>query len=142
MYTRISGSDRHPITPDAENEMVWEHKLYGSGTQVVSQNDCNEPHLYVYGPRLLSDKECCHERSAVCQDLRDFLNGGERPDWLDDLERISEDELRGVDGTSIRSTGPMYDCDPPKLNWKECADEGSQAKRARLIDRVVGLHVR
>lgn len=116
---------------------TWVHRWYGSGTQIVA-NDANllAPCLYVYGPRFDNEDDSDRARYQVCEELAAFLNGGPRPAWLDDMERVSESSLSDLDGSLIDAVGPLYDIDPPKLNWQQRDDEDSRSARARLIDRL------
>jgi len=116
---------------------TWVHRWYASGTQiVVNDADVLAPYLYVYGPVLASEDDTVRGRYQVCEQLAAFLNGGPRPAWLDDMDRTSETQLTDLDGTIIDAVGPLYDCDPPKLNWQQTEDEQSRNQRARLIDRL------
>lgn len=122
---------------------TWAARSFPSGTQIVTRDDPNEPHFYVYGPKPVGpkddegdDPQAIRNRYRMCDDLRAWMNGGERPAWLDDMRRVSETRVIGDDGSSISAVGPSYDADPPKLDWHERDDPASQDKRARLIDRL------
>lgn len=111
----------------------WKHEVYGSGTQIVTRND-GGPHFYIYGPLSDNETQDYRNRSQVCKDVCDFLNGGDRPEWLDDMHRPDEYSAKDLDGTQIYATGPMYDANPPKGNWRQDdSDEGKNA-RARLMN--------
>jgi hypothetical protein len=113
---------------------IWQVQAFASGTHIVTDGGAG-PWLYVLctNPEDLDDNR---ERFRMCEDLADFLNGGLRPAWLDEMERVREYELIGVDGSCVTATGPMYDADPPNLNWHERQDDESRDARARLIDRL------
>ena len=113
---------------------MWNTMMFGSGTHIVKRDVADEPWLYVYGPRDEDDSQPV--RYSMCKELERFLNGGQRPLWLCDMARVSEEELIGADGSSISATGPLYDADPPNLRWETCEDVESKNKRARLIDLV------
>ena len=115
---------------------TWEVSCYPSGTMIVAQRDRLWPHLYVYGPGGETETACVRNRFKVCEDLAAFLNGGERPAWLDDLTRVSETYAEALDHTNIMAIGPMFDSDPPNLNWKEDESWEASAARARLMDRL------
>lgn len=117
----------------------WIHQLFESGTQIVRRDDSEGPWLYVYGPAGEDEGSTDRNRYHTCDQLMNFLNGGPRPAWLDDLDRVNETALEGPDGTRIDATGPMVDRDPPNLQWWN--DESDEAKdaRARLIDRLAGV---
>lgn len=116
----------------------WEPRFYGSGTTIVAlKTHTHKPHLYVYSDSAVNEDRWMRDRYAMCNQLADFMNGGgERPVWLDDMERINEVSARALTGASIDATGPMIDIDPPNLNWRQ--DESDEAKndRARLMDAV------
>lgn len=110
--------------------------MYGSGTQVVTSHEPGTPWLYVYGPSSDDDSARVQNRFRVCEDLVEFLNGGERPAWLDDMHRVSESCIEDYDGTHISATGPMVDA-TGSLCWRQCDSQQSQDARARLIDRLM-----
>lgn len=118
----------------ADRQPRWHTESYESGTTVV-MHDYGQPWLYVYVPG--SDIDDGRYRLGACEALADFLNGGARPRWLDDMERYGERMLRGTDGSFVQATGPMYDADPPRLNWCEREDASAVDARARLIDRLM-----
>lgn len=125
------------IHPKCSNEEKWEHQCYQSGTMVVTDvNNCSAPWLYVYGPANQNEALYVRDRMQCCKQLREFLMGGERPTWLDDLRRVSEEHAEDLDGTQVTACGPMYDANPPRLQWMP--DQSTEAKnaRARLMDRL------
>lgn len=118
----------------------WEPQFFGSGTTIVTRvNAPKQPHLYIYGPGSDDEGRAQAMRYAMCHQLADWLNGGERPAWMDDMRRDSERSLIGCDNSSIYATGPSYDANPPHLFWRECDDDESRNARARLIDRLCGI---
>lgn len=125
----------------------WRCEYFLSGTCIVSNANSRksafaygvrslDPHFYIYGPGSRDEDKAQRDRMKCCEDIRDYLNGGERPKWLDDLKRLSEDHAEDLDGTKITATGPMIDREPPKCFWVQ--DESLDAKdaRARLMDRL------
>ncbi len=117
----------------------WSHKMCPSGTQIVVRVP-NEPWLYVYGPNLPDDDANVRSRAGMCRQLRDWLNGwGDRPAWLADMRRVSEEKLEDVDGSAIIAAGPMVDAEPPKLCWVHDDSPAMKDARARLIDKLVGI---
>jgi hypothetical protein len=121
----------------SETATKWVPAFYGSGTCTVTRHDSREPHLYVYGPRNENEDDWMRARYKMCYELAEWLNDGKRPAWLDDLKRTEEGYAFDLDGTCIYATGPVYDADPPNLNWKQCDDEESRNARARLIDLLM-----
>ena len=121
----------------------WDCRFYGSGTTVIvnSAGHYRGPHFYVYGPRNEDEDQWMRDRYKVCHELCDYLNGGDKPAWFDQLERLSEDYCEDLDGTNIRATGPSIDVDPPNLNWREDDSDEAKDARARLMDRLFGVNV-
>jgi hypothetical protein len=113
---------------------VWRPHRFSSETQIVSNNVSGEPWYYVIYPGVgIVDYNV---RYAMTDDLAKFLNGGPRPAWLDDMERVSHRGVVGPDGSGVEICGPMYDANPPNLDWRTCEDEAAREKRAALIDRL------
>jgi hypothetical protein len=128
---------------DEGEKLRWRSEFYPSGTCVVKTRE-REPHLGVYGPRGVGDEKyedgddvnAVRIRYRMTDELAAWMNDGPRPAWLDDLRRVSETKLVGLDGSMVLALGPFYDANPPALQWKECDDVESRDARARLIDRV------
>lgn len=125
----------------------WQCEYFQSGTCIVSNANCRkepfaygvhslDPHFYIYGPGNKDENKAQRDRMKCCEDIRDYLNGGERPKWLDDLRRVSEDHAEDVDGTKITATGPSIDKDPPKCFWVQDDSQEAKDARARLMDRL------
>ena len=115
----------------------WIPEAYESGTTIVVQREqAHKPHLYVFADAAVDDDRYLRDRYAMCQQLADYLNGGERPAWLDDFERTSEIVSKSLAGGSISAVGPMIDSDPPKLNWITDDSDDARNDRARLMDAV------
>lgn len=129
---------------------MWEVRAYASGTMTVQDMEAPtktfkygvldlSPWFYVYGPGNEDEDQWMRDRWKVCEDLCDYMNGGQRPAWIDDMERISEVEAIALDGTSITATGPMVDRDPPNCNWDQDRSVEAVNARARLMDRLFGV---
>jgi hypothetical protein len=116
----------------------WRCEYFPSGTMLVSRRrgESNDPWLYIYGPLGANEDDTEENRYKVVQDVCDYMNGGPRPAWLDDLRRTREDYAEDLDGTRITATGPMVDIDPPNLNWRQDNSEAARNARARLMDRL------
>ena len=125
----------------------WQCEYFGSGTCIVSNANSKEepfaygvhslePHFYIYGPNSKSDDKRQRDRMKCCEDIRDFMNGGDRPQWLDDMRRVSEEHAEDLDGTMITATGPSIDTDPPKCFWVKNNSQEAKDARARLMDRL------
>jgi hypothetical protein len=111
----------------------WAVKCFPSGTMIVTRGIPGQPHYYIYGPGGDRNRHQC------CCDVRDCLNGGARPAWLNDLCRTTESYAEDIDGTSIMAVGPSIDRDPPNCDWVQDDSEEAQSARARLMDRLLGL---
>ena len=115
----------------------WQPSFYPSGTTIVSMRDSSrKPHLYVYADWVEDEDRSDRNRMLMCHELADFMNGGKRPDWLDDMERISLVQAISLYGGSIEAVGPMVDQDPPNLFWITDPSEESADNRAKLMDAV------
>ncbi len=114
----------------------WEAHYYGSGTMIVKRADIG-PHYYIYGPGGETEGDSDRNRLQCCKDVAAFLNGGIRPLWFADLERITEEQAVGTDGTMIYATGPSIDINPPHCDWKQDDSQEAQNARARLIDNLL-----
>lgn len=116
--------------------MKWKVEQHPSGSMVVKQNDAvmgNKAWLYVIGYTQ-------NLRYQICSELKEFLNNQSgRPSWLDDFERVGDDKLESVGGTEIIARGPVYDANPPALDWRQCEDRESKIARKELIDRLEGI---
>jgi hypothetical protein len=115
---------------------MWEVQWFPSGTQIVRDTENPQPHFYVYGPGGADESESDRNRHAVCRSLADYLNGGERPAWLDDMERVTEAYAVSLDHTRITATGPSVDIDPPNCDWRLDDSDDAKNARARLMDRL------
>lgn len=104
----------------------WVTEMYPSGTHVVKNiRDTKMPWFYVYAD----------ERYKVCKQIEVFMNGGMRPAWLDDVKKTSIESFDGSNNIKVRATGPMYDMNPPQLNWQEMHED--IALRKSLINRLL-----
>ena len=114
----------------------WGSFFYGSGTTIVKNIfKRGEPWYYLYGPRDENEDAQQSHRYKMCQELANWLNGGERPPWIGDLKRSEEGSCFDLDGTLIYACGPYLNCDPPQ---QDDSDE-ARSMRARLIDRLFGI---
>jgi len=140
--TNVTGASMQSIVIER-----WRCEYFLSGTCIVSNANCKkepfaygvsdlEPHFYIYGPSSDDDDKRTSDRMKCCEDIRDFLNGGDRPKWLNDLRRVSESRAEDLDGTKITATGPSIDRDPPKCFWIQDESQGAKDARARLMDRL------
>lgn len=126
-----------------QNTLPWRTMSFPSGTCIVTSNAPDSPHLYVYGPKPVGKKDgegddvaADRIRYRMCDELAEWMNGGARPKWMGEMERVSETEIVGADGSSITAVGPSYDANPPHLDWQQRDDDAAKDARARLIDRL------
>ena len=127
------------MTMTTSNSMItatqlWKTRTFQSGTMIVSTDDPTDPWLYVFGPGGETDTMTHCNRFSCCEQIRNFLNGGLRPDWLDDLERIDSSTAESLDRTHISAAGPMIDAHPPCLKWVDAP--GAKRKQKLLMDRL------
>jgi hypothetical protein len=115
----------------------WQSQFYGSGTTIVTlKKEIHKPYLYVYADKGVSEDRYMRDRYEMCDQLAAYMNGGERPVWLADMERVSEVLAVSLAGASISATGPSIDIDPPNLNWREDDSDDAKNDRARLMDAL------
>lgn len=116
--------------------MKYTPQFYGSGTCIVMGSTMKEPWLTVYGPANPDEGKYQRQRMAMCYEIAGFLNGGCRPAWLDDMDRKSEIEAVDLDGSIVAATGPLFDRNPPHLDWWTDESDAAKDARARLMDRL------
>lgn len=124
---------------EAEVSHVWAVRSFQSGTVIVDRQHGHLPHYYVHGYYVHRASEAARYR--VAEQLRDWLNGGERLVWMDNAYRDSETRLTHEDGFAITATGPMVDREPGAGDWVENDSREAKDARARLIDQLAGLEV-
>jgi len=117
----------------------WEWHSYTSGTQVIVPipQSWDLPYLYVYGPPGKDEGDTYRMRSMTCQELCMWLNGGAMPAWFNDLQRVSETQLDGLDGTTITAVGLFIDANPPACQWAQDDSWHAHNLRAKLIDYLM-----
>lgn len=116
----------------------WGSQFFPSGTTIVAlRNGMRKPHLYVFADSSADDDRYQRDRYVMCDQLAAYMNGiGQRPAWLDDMERVSEVKAVSLHGASVSATGPCIDIDPPRLNWREDDSDEAKNDRARLLDAL------
>ena len=115
----------------------WEPAFYGSGTTIVHQKEYDhKPHLYIYADASADEDRYMRDRYEMCYQISRYMNGGARPLWLNDFDRISETQAVSLSGGSILATGPSIDADPPKLHWVQDDSDQAKSDRARLMDAL------
>jgi hypothetical protein len=102
---------------------MWKVKSYPTGITVISKENLCEPYLYVIGPALPDDEANIMHRYQTCQQIADYLNGGNPPEWLSELYRVSFVTARDLQGTFISAYGT-----------DQC--EASRTERKELIDKL------
>lgn len=113
----------------------WKPMFFGSGTTIVLQDEFkHKPHLYVYPDCSIDEARYMRDRYAMCYSLAEFMNGGDRPAWLDDFYRVSENGIESLSGAKTYATGPCIDRNPPRLDWVVDESDECRNDRARLID--------
>jgi len=112
--------------------MVWHVNMYQSGTHVVTTDNIDKPHYYVYAEK----------RYEVCNQLCDWLNGKiEEPEWMKDLKinPKSNESCTGPNGINISAVGPMVlpKDDNGRLNWQTDMSEKMMNERIKIIDNLI-----
>ena len=120
----------------------WKPEFYGSGTTIVVQRSVpHKPHLYLYADATPDEDRSQRDRYEMCYQIADYMNGGEAPTWLNELDRISEAYSEALTGAKIFATGPCIDKDPPRLHWVQDESDEAVNDRARLMDVLFGVGV-
>ena len=115
----------------------WDCAFFGSGTTIVRLKEyAHKPHLYLYADSAIDESHSMRDRIEMCYQLCDFMNGGERPKWLDDIERLTETKSESLSGASIHAVGPMIDANPPHCDWMWDESEDAKSDRAKLMDMI------
>jgi hypothetical protein len=110
----------------------WKVVSWKSGNVIVHQTDVpNKPWISVYADPLPSEHDQAKNRIEMCNQIVKWMNGGKRPIWLDDFERISDDYLISITGAEIFATGPVLSFKSSKTFWE--LDDSEQAKEERKI---------
>ena len=110
----------------------WKVILWKSGNVIVHQTDVpNKPWISVYADPLPSEHEQSKNRVEMCNQIAAWMNGGKRPIWLDDFERLSDDYLISLTGAEIFATGPVLSFKSSKTFWE--LDDSLEAKEERKI---------
>jgi len=113
---------------------MWVVEKLRLGVIVVAEKI--PPCIYVYGPAI-NDGPSYDHRWQIAEQIRDYLNGGERPGWLDGLWRRGADYARGIDDTEIMAVGPAVDWNPPHCCWGTDMSEEAKGDRKRLMDKLI-----
>ena len=110
--------------------MEWFVKAYQSGTVVVTRDKVAElPWFDIHGEVGFDEIR----KFPVADDICTFCNGGPRAVWLDDLHIVTPNKAETVDRVMVFVCGPMYDADPPKLNWRTDDSEDAVDAREQLM---------
>ena len=118
----------------------WTVEMFLSGSTIVrdsSESRNTGPWLSIHGPGEKADAKWDENRFTFAGAIREFLNGGDRPACLSDMERINDEELLGVDGSRISAVGPMIDADPPKCLWRQDDSWDAIQSRVKLVDLLM-----
>lgn len=121
------------------SEPIWEHSLFGSGSQSVSKRirKLGDP-FYSIG-HAADDTPGHTLRTEVGRDLAAWLNGGDEPWWMDHLCRKAPNIVTTPHGCDITATGPMIDRSTPPAWGDWWQDESDDAKiiRGRMADALM-----
>ena len=119
-----------PCTP-------WYVTTYGSGTTTVSKSESVANPCYHIG-HLAADNDGEHGRHDVALELKDWLNGGEEPWWIDLVQRERGDAVKLPHGCEICAWGPFVDRAKPPLwgDWETDQSDDAKIARGLLIDAI------
>lgn len=113
----------------------WKLVLWKSGNMIVHQMDIpNKPWISVYADPLPSEHDQSRNRVEMCNQIVKWMNGGIRPIWLDDFERLKDDYLISITGAEIFATGPVISYKPSKTFWEIDDSKKSKEDRKILLD--------
>lgn len=118
----------------------WKVIIWKSGNVIVHQTEVpNKPWISVYADPLPCEHEQAKNRIEMCNQLAHWMNGGLRPIWLNDFERLENDYLISLTGAEIFATGPILSFKSLKTFWE--LDDSEQAKEERklLLDVLTQL---
>lgn len=123
------------VTVDIREWGEWINESFQSGTVVVSLLGKHQslfmPNIYVHGDKGQGEKDYQNQRYRMARSLVSYLNGGEKPSWLDGFVRKNEVEIEGPNGARIIASGPLYDASPPALDWKQV--DTDEARKYRFV---------
>lgn len=113
---------------------TWEAKhLSPTDASIVKQTiDAHaRPYLQIQSDVGTDAERERRDRELMCDEIVRYLNGGEPPVWLDDMERTGLDTLSSPEGAFINAYGPLK-----HRNGKleQCKDQTSLENRTHLID--------
>jgi len=119
----------------------WKVISWKSGNVIVHQLDVpNKPWISVYADPLPSEHDQAKNRIEMCNQIAEWMNGGKKPLWLDDFERLSSDYLISLTGAEIFATGPILSLKSVSKFFELDDSEKSREERKILIDVLLGDH--
>lgn len=128
-------SMQHDLAPRLWGQ--WCARVFQSGTTIVCQKDTlRKPWLYVYADSSIDEDRWMADRVRMCRELQRFLNGGDRPIWLDDFERVSERKAMSLSGGRIKAVGPMVARGRSGI-WDEDQSARAARDRTELMDTLL-----
>lgn len=95
-----------------------------------------KPHVSVYADKAVSKEREQRDQRIMCNEIKDFLNGGKRPAWVADLDKFGEFGLFSPCGSYVIATGPYIESEAidGEFDWDETPE--SVAARKELIGHI------
>jgi hypothetical protein len=92
----------------------WQQIKAGDSSTLIGDLSNPKCQILLFGPKFDSyfhqgepDPQGYCDRHEMSVDLIDFLNGGLRPAWLDDMELQADGSLLGADGSRVCSSSTL-----------------------------------
>lgn len=112
---------------------IWEAKHLPNSASIVLQSIDKHarPYLQIQSDVGTDAERERRDRELMCEEVVRYLNGGEPPIWLADMERTGLESLSSPEGAFINAIGPLK-----QKNGKleQCKDQASLENRTHLID--------
>lgn len=96
----------------------------------------HKPHLKIEADEAVSARIKHDKCLLMCEEIANYLNGGNPPPWLEDMVRGGDDWLWAIEGAKIVAVGPFF-VKSEKKQVVECGSRPSRLLRKELIDQLV-----
>ena len=96
----------------------------------------HKPHLKIEADEAISARIKHDKCLLMCEEIARYLNGGEPPPWLEDMERGGDEWLWAIEGARIVAVGP-FSLVGAERKIVECSLRESRLLRKKLIDQLV-----
>ncbi len=89
-------------------------------------------------PWIFVEPDCCEtvEREQECRflmalEIAQYLNGDERPKWLEDFYKVGKTQAKALSGAQLAVVGPLV------IDGTQCKSPTSIETRERLLDLLL-----